>query len=232
MATGTAGTSGNESVAALRAASLRRAMVDCQIRTYDVTDRAVLAAMDEVAREAFMPGYDPELAYLDRAETIHAPEGGSRTMLTPMVLARMLQFLDVQAGEKVLDYAGGAGYSAAVMSAMGAKVDAVDSASGLSSLARAALDAAHHGDVTTSPMLNAAHAGFDAILINGACETQPDAILARLATNGRAIAVIGQGRAAKVMLYQRSGDVIAGRMVFDAAAPMLDEFRKPAEFVF
>jgi protein-L-isoaspartate(D-aspartate) O-methyltransferase len=218
--------------AAGRIAALRRAMVDCQLRTFDVTDRDVLAAMDTVPREAFLPGHDPELAYLDRDELVTAPEGGARRLLTPMVLARMIQFLDVKPGQRVLDYAGGTGYSAAVLATMGAHVLAVETAPGLSALARRLLDACGHGGVLTRSALEAGDTGFDAILVNGACEVQPDTLLARLGPAGRAIAVIGQGRAAKVMLYQRSGDAISGRMVFDAAAPLLDEFRKPAAFVF
>ncbi len=213
-------------------AALRRAMVDCQLRTYDVTDRGVLAAMDAVPREAFLPGRVPELCYLDRAETVLTAEGGARALLLPMVLARMIQNIAVQPGEHVLDYAGGAGYSAAVLAQMGARVTAIDTAPGMVQLARATLDAAHFGGVRTAAALGAADVAFDAILVNGACETQPDALLARLAPQGRLICVLGQGRAAKVMLYQRSGDAMAGRMVFDAAAPLLDEFRKPAEFVF
>jgi protein-L-isoaspartate(D-aspartate) O-methyltransferase len=215
-----------------RVADLRRMMVDCQLRTYDVTDRAVLAAMDKVPRENFLPGHAAELSYLDRTETIASPEGGRRTLLQPMVLARMLQFLDVEPGEHVLDYGGGAGYSAAVLAAMGALVTAVDPAPGMAALARSRLDAAGMGQVRTAPALAADHVGFDCLLMNGACEVQPDALLARLGPSGRAICVMGLGRSAKVMLYQRSGDAMSGRMVFDAAAPLLDEFRKPAEFVF
>ena len=48
-------------------AALRRMMVDCQMRTYDVTNRAVLAAADEVPREAFLPASLSHLAYLDQA---------------------------------------------------------------------------------------------------------------------------------------------------------------------
>ena len=64
-------------------------MVDGQVRTFDVTDRAVLAAMDEVPRERFVPDGSVALAYSDRALDL-APAGGrGRSMLPPMVLARM-----------------------------------------------------------------------------------------------------------------------------------------------
>ena len=97
---------------------LRRNMVDCQLRTYDVTDRAVLAAADEVPREAFVPESLAHLAYLDQA--IGLP-GTGRALMTPMVIARMIQTLDIEPGEDVLEYGGGTGYGAALIDRMGAK---------------------------------------------------------------------------------------------------------------
>src|SRR6478609_5348553 len=55
---------------------LRRNMVDCQLRTYDITDRAVLAAADSVPREAFVPENFAHLAYLD--QSIALPGTGRR----------------------------------------------------------------------------------------------------------------------------------------------------------
>jgi len=81
-------------------AALRRMMVDCQLRTYDVTDRSVLAAADSVPREAFLPASLSHLAYLD--QTVALP-GTSRALMTPMVLVRMIQVLDLQAGERALE---------------------------------------------------------------------------------------------------------------------------------
>ncbi len=97
---------------------LRRNMVDCQLRTYDVTDRAVLAAADEVPRELFVPEGLAYLAYLDQA--IELP-GTGRALMTPMVIARMIQVLDLEPGEDALEYGGGTGYGAALMDRMGVK---------------------------------------------------------------------------------------------------------------
>lgn len=218
-------------------ASLRRMMVDCQLRTYDVTDKAVLAAMDTVSREAFVPPSQAELAYLDRPVTVGNDAGHSpRALMTPMVLARMLQALALKPGETALDYAGATGYSAAVMAAMGAVVTAVETDAGMLALARSALAAVpSDGDknpVTTLAALRPEDRGFDAVLVNGGCEVVPDALLHLLAPDGRLVCVIGEGRAASVMLYQRSGDAMGGRKIFDASVPMLAEFRKPAAFVF
>jgi protein-L-isoaspartate(D-aspartate) O-methyltransferase len=214
-------------------AELRRAMVDCQLRTYDVTDKAVLAAMDTVPREAFVPPGQAVRAYLDSPLALGVDEKGHmRALMTPMVLARMIQALAIAPGEKVLDYAGGTGYSAAVLAQMGARVTAVEPSVTLREQAKAALQAAGHDSVGVTGDAATGDGGYDAILVNGACAVQPDTLLALLAPQGRLICVMGEGRAASVMLYQRSGGAMGARMVFDAAAPALAEFRKPAEFVF
>ena len=98
-------------------AALRRMMVDCQLRTYDVTDRAVLAAADCVPREAFVPEAQSHLAYLDQSVPL---PGTGRALMTPMVIVRMIQILAVQPGEAALEFGGGTGYGAALMAHMGA----------------------------------------------------------------------------------------------------------------
>ncbi len=208
-------------------AAQRRTMVDTQIRTYDVTSACVLEAIEVVPREAFVPEAMRGLAYTDTALAVHAATGEQRVLLQPMVLARMLQALDLQAGSRVLDVAGGSGYSAAVMHAMGASVHAVEETVGLTGLARQTLDAQGMTAVTTAtiPFDSAASEGpFDAICVNGACAAAPDALLAALANGGRLVAIIGQGRAGRVTLFTRSGDTIGQRIVFDASAPPLAAF--------
>lgn len=207
------------------AAALRRAMVDCQLRTYDVTDKAVLAAMDSVAREDFVPPQLSALAYLDKG--IRVDNGGAepRFLLPPMVLARMIQTLAVKPGERVLDYACATGYSSAVLRDMGAEVVGVEPDATLAERARSA-------GLTVAADVASAGKDFDAVLVNGACELQPEALFALLKDNGRLVCVMGEGRAARVMLYQRSQDHVAGRQVFDAAAPRLAAFARPAGFVF
>ncbi|MDP3410418.1 protein-L-isoaspartate O-methyltransferase [Bosea sp. (in: a-proteobacteria)] len=208
-------------------APLRRMMVDCQLRTYDVTDRAVLAAADEVAREAFMPASLSHLAYLDQAVAL---PGTGRALMAPMVVARMIQTLELQPGDQALEYGGGSGYGAALMSAMGAQAtlwepDEAARAMAESALAATGSAAAIAGGRPTSE-------AFDAIVVGGACETQPEMLFALLRDGGRLIAIEGSGRAARVMLYQKSGGKVSGRPVFDAAAPALAEFARKPAFVF
>lgn len=208
-------------------AALRRMMVDCQMRTYDVTDRSVLAAADSVPREAFMPPSLSHLAYLDQAVPL---PGTGRALMTPMVIARMLQVLDLQPGEEVCEYGGGSGYGAALMARMGARVTLWEPDADALALARPALKAAAV-DVVATPD-RPGDESFDAMIVSGACETVPDTLFPLLRDGGRLIAVEGLGRAARVTLYHKAGGKVSGRPVFDAAAPALAEFRQKPAFVF
>ncbi|KRE11187.1 hypothetical protein ASE63_20975 [Bosea sp. Root381] len=208
-------------------AALRRMMVDCQLRTYDVMDRAVLAAADEVPREAFLPETLAHLAYLDQPVPL---PGTGRALMTPMVIARMIQLLDLQPGEDVLEYGGATGYGAALMARMGTQATLWEPDVAAHALAEPAL---REAGVAVSVTANRpADAAFDAILVSGACETAPETLFSLLRQGGRLIVVEGLGRSARVKLYQESGGNVSGRPVFDAAAPALSEFRRAPAFVF
>jgi len=60
----------------------------------------------------------------------------------------------------------------------------------------------------------------------------PAQLSGQLADGGRLVCILGPGPAAKAMLYRRSGDDMGARAIFDAAAPLLPGFVKPAEFAF
>jgi protein-L-isoaspartate(D-aspartate) O-methyltransferase len=209
-------------------AALRRMMVDCQMRTYDVTDRAVLAAADEVPREAFVPQSLSHLAYLDQPVPL---PGTGRALMTPMVIARMIQMLDLRPGEDVLEYGGGTGYGAAVMARMDTQATLWEPDAEAFAMAESALRNAA-ASVSVTANRPPADAGFDAILVSGACETVPESLFPLLREGGRLIVVDGLGRSARVNLYQKSGGKVSGRPVFDAAAPVLAEFRRAPAFVF
>ncbi len=209
-------------------AALRRMMVDCQLRTYDVTDRTVLAAADEVPREAFLPKALSHLAYLDQSVAL---PGTGRALMAPMVIARMIQVLELQPGETVLEFGGGTGYGAALMARMGTRATLWEPDANARSLAGSALHASDAGVALVADSPSTAE-GFDAVLVSGACETVPSSLFPLMREGGRLIAIDGLGRAARVNLYQKSGGKVSSRPVFDAAAPVLAEFRRAPAFVF
>ncbi len=91
----------------------RRMMVDGQVRTADVTNLDLIAAMLELPRERFVPASLAEQAYVDSDIAI----GAGRALLKPMVLAKLIQAARLGRNDHVLDVGCGTGYSSAVLGA-------------------------------------------------------------------------------------------------------------------
>jgi protein-L-isoaspartate(D-aspartate) O-methyltransferase len=217
-------------------AEVRRNMVDTQLRTYDVNSKKLLDAIESVGREFFVPEALRGLAYVDQPVVLTTGENETRTLLTPMVLARMIQAAEIEPGTRVLDIAGGTGYGAAIMIAMGAKLTMLESSPALAKLAMSSLASA---DVTGLEVKSGnlskglpKDEAFDVILINGAIAVEPTALLKQLTEGGRLLAVVGSGRSGRVTLYQRTGETYGKRGVMDAAAPVLTAFSQEPSFRF
>ncbi len=213
-------------------------MVDCQLRTFDVTDRAVLAAMEEVPREAFMPDGMAPLAYLDRNVSLPG-QAEAGIMLQPMVVGRLIQALAIEAGSTVLDVGSGLGYAAAILARLGARVVALEADTDLAASARERLaGAAASGggvEVRTGPLAAGVpeRAPFDAILINGAVEERPATLLGQLAEGGRLACLESGAAAGRAVLHVRvSGGGYGSRSLFNAVAPVLPGFRRVPAFTF
>jgi protein-L-isoaspartate(D-aspartate) O-methyltransferase len=210
---------------------LRRAMVDGQVRVNDVTDPRIIEAMLEIPRERFVPEARASLAYLDE----DIPLGSGRYLLEPMVLAKLAHALALKEDERVLDVGCATGYGAAVLARLAARVVALEEDPGLAAVAgRRLAELAPTVSVMTGPLAAGApgQAPFDAILIEGAIEVVPEALVFQLKEGGRLAAVIGSGRMGRATLYTRVGGNLSARPVFDAGVPALPGFAAPREFVF
>lgn len=212
---------------------LRRIMVDGQLRTFDIQNAAVLDAMGRVPRECFVDHADRALAYADRSVRLGT---GQRSLMAPMVLARMLQASQIVAGERALDVCGGTGYSAAVMLAMGCDVVAWEPDPSIRSRAKRAIAAAGSGDIEiadgdTIATLSAIGL-FDVVLVNGCCEEEPRELFSRLADGGRLVTIMKNGAAQSVRVFRRSGNQIGHSFVGHGHAAMIELFARKAEFVF
>ncbi|MGH6864258.1 MAG: protein-L-isoaspartate O-methyltransferase family protein [Methylocella sp.] len=221
----------------------RRTMVDCQIRTFDVTDQQLLARMLEVPREHFLPVELAELAYSDIGLQLKpaGPGGERRTLLPPLVLARLIQGAGVAATSTVLDVGAATGYSSALLAGLAGRVVALESEPSLFSALRSNLDAFGLAKVQTvlAPLAEGApkDASFDLIFINGTVEANLEALFAQLKEGGRLLALKRlsgdpTGRAGKAVRYEKIAGATGYRILFDASAPVLDAFRRREQFTF
>ena len=213
-------------------AQARRMMVDCQLRTFDVNDNAVLDVFDTVPREDFVPKGREPFAYIDQTLRLDGEGGEARCLPAPMVLARLIQALKIRPGAKALDVGSGTGYAATLMAELGADVTALESVPHFVEAARAKLGTTAR--VVEGPLAAGApqQAPFDVILINGRVEIRPQALLEQLKDDGRLACVMGPHRNAKATLFVRAGDAFGSRPLFDASLPLLDAFAAEVGFAF
>ena len=221
----------------------RQTMVDCQIRTFEVTDQRLINRIMEVPRERFLPDDLRMLAYSD--VDLRLPPGATgeqaRTLLTPMVLARMIQGARLRPTDRVLDIACGTGYSTAILARLAGEVIALEAGPATRRTLQARLASCGLERVRTldgNLAEGAASDGpFDVILVNGAASTNLDGLLGQLAEGGRLLVIRRAqddptGRAAKAICYERHGTDIGNRYLFDASAPLLPAFAPAPTFSF
>jgi protein-L-isoaspartate(D-aspartate) O-methyltransferase len=203
----------------------RRAMVDSQLRPEGVTDRAVLAAMGSVERERFVPENARALAYFDRPLKL----ANGRAMMPPAALGRLLSELAPQPGEQVLIVGSGTGYSAALLREIGLNVIALESDESLAAAADAAGIETAIGQLTNGW---AKGAPYDLILLDGAVEEVPAALVKQLRDGGRfAGAVVDRG-VTRLVVGLVSGGALGLRTIADADVDHLPGFERPRAFTF
>jgi len=203
----------------------RLAMVESQLRPQGVTDRGVLLAMGDVPRENFVPADSRSLAYADRA----VPLGGGRFLSAPATLGQLLTQMMPLRGQRALVVGAGTGYSAAVLAAIGLDVVALESSAELAGQVREA------GLQVVEGALEAGHrkgAPYDQILIDGAVEVIPDALIDQLADGGRLGAALIDRGISRLVVGRKAGGGFGYLSIADAGAPRLPGFTRPMAFTF
>jgi protein-L-isoaspartate(D-aspartate) O-methyltransferase len=214
-------------------ADARGRMVDSQLRPNKIYDPRILRAMRTLPRERFLPTALQPLAYADE----DVPLAKGRVMMEPMVLGRLLQAAAPVAGETALVVAAGAGYGAAVLAACGARVTALEEDPDLLAQANALLMELAPGVTVVSGPLAAgwsASAPYDVILIEGAVQAIPPAIVQQLRVEGgRLVGVLtGPDGLSQAVLGEATPSGLRTAPIFDCATPLLPSLVPAAEFVF
>lgn len=214
------------------AAIQRRAMVDSQLRTNDVTDPALVAALIDTPREPHLPESARAAAHIDRA----IPLGNGRALNPPLTTARLIADAGITPGQHVLLIGAATGYCAALLSAMGARVTAVEEQAELAALGRAALGDTGAVNWVEGPLAEGAPgaAPFDAMIVDGAIESLPAALLAQLRPGARiatGLADSGVTRLARAVAVA-GGAPVAPYAFADLECVHLPGFAPPPRFTF
>lgn len=171
---------------------MRAAMVESQLRPNAVSDTRVVAAMARVAREDFLPAELAPVAYADA----RLPIAAGRTTNLPVATGRLLTQAALQPSDHALIIGAAGGYVAAVLAGLVASVVAVECDAALAAQARGALGGFANVSLVEAPLASghAAGAPYDVIIVDGAIEQVPQALIDQLAVGGRLVGgVIDRG---------------------------------------
>ena len=187
----------------------RRAMIDSQLRTSGVNAPEVLTRMNKVPREDFVPANARATAYMDRA--IKLDNGGA--LPAPLVQGAMLQEAAPKGGEVAIVVNNGSGYLAELLRPMVAEVIELTPA-----------------EATSTATAGARRA--DLLLIDGAAEQLPAALLARLADDARIVTGTIEGGVSRLAIGRLTDGKAALFTVQDMGIPRIAAFDAPKGWNF
>jgi protein-L-isoaspartate(D-aspartate) O-methyltransferase len=207
----------------------RNTMVDCQVRPNHVSDVRVTGAMRSLPREAFAPA--GAIAYGDA----DIPLGQGRYLFNPQLTARLAQTALSGNPAHALVLGAGAGYLAAILSAAGVDVVALEEEARLET---GALELyAPRVQAVRGSLAAGWPAGgpYDVIVIEGAVPAFPAILTAQLTPGGRVVAVLaddGKDGIGRAVLAEPAGNGFSTRCLFDCTARVLPQFRTAPVFSF
>lgn len=210
--------------------TMRHAMVASQLRTNAVNDARVVAAMARVPREAFLPEDIRRFAYRDTG----IPLGDTRWLNAPIATGRLLTQAGVRATDHVLLIGAATGYTAAVLAELAADVVAVESDATLAAMARTSLAGRTGIRVVEGPLAAGAADGapYDLLLIDGAIEALPDALVAQLHPEGRIATGLVDRGVTRLAAGRRSEGGFGLNDFADVECVVLPGFERPRAFTF
>ena len=161
------------------------------LRRRGISDQAVLRAMDEVPREAFVEPRDRGDAFRDTALGIAC----GQTISQPVVVAYMTGQLELKPDHRVLEIGTGSGYQAAILAKLCRQVVSIERFRTLAESARKRLQKLRCDNVEVVVgdgfAIPAALGQFDRIMVTAAMEQIPEALTGRLEPDGILIAPVG-----------------------------------------
>lgn len=186
-------------------ATLRKRMVEQQIRGRGVRDTRVLDTMARLPRERFLPKSVRASAYEDRA----LPIGHDQTISQPYITAYMTEQLVIGSSARVLEIGTGSGYQTAILAMMGGHVYSIERIAELQAMACANLSSLELNNATLSTgdgSLGLADcAPYDRILVAASAPSIPGALVDQLVDGGVLVIPVGDRTEQTLIRIVRQG---------------------------
>ena len=198
----------------------RHAMIEQQVRPWNVVDMQALGAMNAMPRERFVPAQYKSLAFTDAA----LPIGHGEWMLKPVVEGRMLQALKLGANDDVLEIGTGSGFITACLAHLARAVTSIDIHADFVDAAKAKLAELEITNVQyecVDALTYRPDRQFDAIAVTGAVAVVPETFKQWLRPNGRLFVIHGQSPVQEAVCITRTGDAFETESLFETDVPYL-----------
>ena len=186
----------------------RRAMIDSQLRTSGVNEPFVIARMGSVAREEFVPDGAKAIAYMDRAIQL----GDGKSLAAPLVHGKMLAEARPGLDDSALVIENGSAYLAELVKPLVGK-----------------LESKPVEEVVSSKK---SRKTYSLILVDGAVEQLPDALVKRLEENGRIVTGVVERGVTRLAVGRKVSGSVVLQPIADIGIPILHAFDKPKEWSF
>ncbi|MFY2762767.1 protein-L-isoaspartate O-methyltransferase family protein [Arenimonas sp. MALMAid1274] len=209
----------------------RFAMVEQQVRPWDVLDPRVLETLMSVRREDYVPLRHRKLAFAD----LPLPLEHGEVMMKPVLEGRMLQALNLAAGDEVLEVGTGSGFITACLAALARDVVSIDRHADFIERTRARLVTEQIGNVRLEEAdVFGWQPGrqFDAICVTGAVATDPERFGAWLKPGGRLFVIHGQSPVQEALRITRRGEGFHRESLFETDVPYLHGAAPAPHFAF
>ncbi len=198
----------------------RFAMVEQQVRPWDVLDPRVLDVLHKLQREDFVPVENRNLAYTD----IALPLAHGEVMMKPVLEGRLLQALDLSSQDDVLEIGTGSGFVTACLSHLAREVASIDIHADFIEQAKQKLLNAGIRNVRLecADALNWKNdRQFDAIAVTAAVTHIPEIFGQWLKPNGRMFIIRGNSPVQEALRVTHRGESLHEESIFETDVPYL-----------
>lgn len=190
----------------------KRIRLVMHLRNMGITDTNVLAAMEKVPRDQFVPDAVKDQAWDDTA----LPIGRGQTISQPLVVATMSEALETSDRDKVLEIGTGCGYQTAVLAHLCRRVYTIERHKPLLEQAEKRFEKLKLRNITALagdgmkgwPKINGTdQAPFDKIIVTAAAQDKPpQALLDQLQIGGMMVIPVGGSGDQMLRLYKREAE--------------------------
>jgi len=210
----------------------RHNMIEQQIRPWEVLDRRVLDVLTQVPRENYVPTEYKNMAFAD----INLPLGNGEVMMKPIVEGRMLQALELNAGDQVLEIGTGSGFITACLSRLASYVHSLEIREELAESAKKRLRKAGFPNIRieTTDAIQEFYSDkrFDAVVLTGVVYSLPENIRSWVKPGGRLFAIQGESPVMHAVLHRRlSESEWREEWLFETDLPYLRHAEPPKFFI-